>query len=144
MWFLICFRLLSIEPVWCYVCVVFWWSVVHLMFDGLIPERVSKARRVLQDQLVSLGRRWAHRFRNQSYWLGGSSIFQVLALFVVQAKGHCCCSDWWWFGCRVIQEKLDRWGREDTRAPQDLLESKVYLEPLGRKVQRWENHRHQS
>lgn len=56
-------------------------------------SRVSKARRVHQDQLVSLGR-------------------------------------------RVIQEKLDRWEIEDTRALQDLLESKVYLEPLGRRVQR--------
>lgn len=56
-------------------------------------SRVSKARRVLQDQLVSSGR-------------------------------------------RVIQEKLDRWEIEDTRALQDLQESKVYLEPLGRRVQR--------
>lgn len=56
-------------------------------------SRVSKARRVLQGQPVSLGR-------------------------------------------RVIQEKLDRWGKEDTQAPQDLLESKVYLEPQGRRVQR--------
>lgn len=56
-------------------------------------SRVSKARRVLQGQPVSL----------------------VL---------------------RVIQEKLDRWGNEDTRDPQDLLESKVYLEPQGRRVQR--------
>lgn len=40
------------------------------------------------------------------------------------------------FVSRVIQEKLDRWEREDTRAPQDLPESKVYLEPLGRRGQR--------
>lgn len=39
-------------------------------------------------------------------------------------------------GHRVIQERLDRWEREDTRALQDLLESKAYLDPLGKKVQR--------
>ncbi len=54
------------------------------MFDGLVSERVSKARRVLQDQLVSLGRR--SEFITSGNLTGWDPVSLKFSTFLVQAK----------------------------------------------------------